>query len=83
MEDDKKPVPTSDDIRDALATHLHDRITKPGEEEVPAAVLAVAVAYLKQNPPASLPPPGSPTGLLKKHLESRKDLPFGGPKGAH
>jgi hypothetical protein len=91
MEDINKPrVPTSDDIRDELATVLHKVITsgvpvkdeETGEVHLdppPAAYLAVARAYLKDHPPATLPAAGSPTGLLKKHMDG---LPFGA-KGKH
>jgi len=78
--------PTSDDIRDVLAKTLYTSIKNgvPVKDDTtgivvqapaPAAILAVARAYLKDHPPASMPAAGSPTGLLKKHLDG-KTLPF-------
>ncbi len=77
----------SDDLRDLLADYLIDAIKNPEVDpetgsvgRVDPRVLAVARAFVKDNPPESLPTPESSSGMLDEFLNHGK-LPFDGTSG--
>lgn len=84
MDEEIKKI-ESDDIRDVLAETLYNAIKNgvPVKDDetgkvyfapASAAILAVARAYVKDNPPKTLPTPQSPSGKLAAFGASR--LPF-------
>ena len=75
----------SDDLRDQLADVLLEltKITTDDEgNPLPPdpRVLAVARAFIKDNPPEELPTPDSVAGVLEDHM---KNLPFDGGKAVN
>lgn len=78
----------SDALHDLLADYLIQEIKDPGtdpetgeKQKIDPRVLAVARAFIKDNPPEKVPSAYGPSGVLKDFLDEMGKLPFANKAG--